>query len=148
MSEIEDRIREDLKRAMKAGEKTRVSTLRMVSSELKNRQIELGRELAEEDAIEVLSRARKQRQEAEAQYRDAGREELAERESLEEEIIQEYLPEPMDGEELDRIIEEAITETGATGMEQMGAVMGKVMPRVKGRAQGAEVSRRVKERLR
>lgn len=148
MSEIEDRIREDLKRAMKAREKTRVSTLRMVSSELKNRQIELGRELAEEDAIEVLSRARKQRREAEAQYRDGGREELAERESLEAEIIQEYLPEPLDDEELDRIIDEAITETSATGMEQMGAVMGKVMPRVKGRAQGAEVSRRVKERLR
>ncbi|MDX1622408.1 MAG: GatB/YqeY domain-containing protein [Gemmatimonadota bacterium] len=147
MSEILERIQEDLNSALKAGEKLRVSTLRMLSSELKNRRIDLGRELEDEEAVEVLFRARKQRREAEEQYREAGREELAEREAAEAEIVQAYLPEPLSDEELDRIIDEAIEETGATDPGQMGAVMGRVMPRVKGRAQGAEVSRRVRERL-
>lgn len=147
MSEIEKRLESDLRSALKAGDRLRVSTLRMVSSELKNRRIELGRDLADEDAIEVLVRERKRRAEAEEQFRKGGREELAGREAAEAAVIAEYLPEPMSDEELDRLIDEAIAESGATGPEQMGMVMGLVMPRVKGRAEGAAVSRRVRERL-
>ena len=147
MSDIEARIREDQKAALRAGDKVRLATLRLMANDLKNRHIELGRPLEEGDVIEVLSRARKQRRESEEQYRSGGRAELAEREAAEAAIIQEYLPQPIDEAELDRLIEEAIATTGAAGPADMGKVMGSLMPRVKGRVEGAEVSRRVRERL-
>lgn len=147
MSDIQERIREDQKAALRAGDKVRLATLRLMANDLKNRQIELGRPLEEGDAIEVLSRARKQRRESEEQYRSGGRAELAEREAAEAAIIQEYLPQPIDEAELDRLIEEAIATTGAAGPADMGKVMGSLMPRVKGRVEGAEVSRKVRERL-
>lgn len=147
MSDIQERIREDQKAALRAGDKVRLATLRLMANDLKNRQIELGRPLEEGDAIEVLSRARKQRRESEEQYRSGGRAELAEREAAEAAIIQEYLPQPIDEAELDRLIEDAIATTGAAGPADMGKVMGSLMPRVKGRVEGAEVSRKVRERL-
>ena len=147
MSDIQERIREDQKAALRAGDKVRLATLRLMANDLKNRQIELGRPLEEGDVIEVLSRARKQRRESEEQYRSGGRAELAEREAAEAAIIQEYLPQPLDEAELDRLIEEAIATTGAAGPADMGKVMGSLMPRVKGRVEGAEGSRKVRERL-
>lgn len=147
MSEIAERIREDQKGAMKAGEKTRLSTLRMVSSELQNRRIAEGRELEDDEVIEVLARARKQRREAAEQYEEGGRDDLARKELAEEAIIAEYLPEPLSDDELDRLIDEAIEATGASSMKGMGAVMGHVMPQTRGRAEGSEVSARVRERL-
>jgi len=147
MSEIVERIREDQKSAMKSGDRTRLSVLRMVSSELQNRRIELGRELTEEDVIGVLTRARKQRREAAEQYEKGGREDLADKERAEEQVVAEYLPEPLSNEELDRLIDEAIESTGADSPKGMGPVMGRVMAEAKGRVEGAEVSRRVRERL-
>lgn len=147
MNEVAERIREDQKRAMKAGERIRLSTLRMLASELQNRRIEKGEDLDDEDVIEVLARARKQRREAAEQYEEGGREDLAEKERAEEAIIDEYLPEPLSDDELDRMIEEAIEATGAASPGDMGAVMGRVMPRAKGRVDGSEVSARVRERL-
>lgn len=147
MTEIQERIEHDLRGALKAGEKLRVSTLRLLSSELKNRRIELGRDLDDEEAIDVLARARKQRLESIEQYRAGGREDLADRETAEAAIIDEYLPEPVSDEELDGLIDAAIAETGATSPKEMGAVMGRVMPQLRGRADGAEVSRRVRDRL-
>ncbi len=147
MGDIQDRIREDQKAALKAGDRLRLATLRMMANDLKNRQIELGRPLEEGDVIEVLSRARKQRRESEEQYRSGGREELAEREAAEAAIIQEYLPQPIEESELDRLIDETIAATGASGPGDMGKVMGGLMPRLKGRVEGAEVSRKVRERL-
>lgn len=147
MNEITERITADLKRAMKGGEKLRVSTLRLLASELKNRRIELGRDLEEDEVIAVVSRARKQRAEAEGQYREGGREDLADKEAAEARILDEYLPEPVSEEELDRMIDAAVAEAGATGPQQMGAVMGRLMPQLRGRVDGAVVSRKVKERL-
>ncbi|HET9581401.1 MAG TPA: GatB/YqeY domain-containing protein [Gemmatimonadota bacterium] len=147
MSDVQERIREDQKAALKAGDKVRVATLRLMSNDLKNRQIELGRALAEADVVEVLSRARKQRRESEEQYRSGGRQDLADREAAEAAIIQEYLPEPVDPARLDEMIEAAIAETGASGPADMGKVMGRLMPEVKGRVDGAELSRKVRERL-
>lgn len=147
MSDIQDRIREDQKAALKSGDRVRLATLRLMAHDLKNRQIELGRPLEEGDVIEVLSRARKQRRESEEQYRSGGREELAEREAAEAAIIGEYLPQPIDEAELDRLIDEAVAATGARGSADMGKVMGVLMPQVKGRVEGAEVSRKVRERL-
>lgn len=144
---IVERIQEDQKRALKAQEKERLSALRLLSSELQNRRIELGRDLTDEDAIEVLLRALKQRRESEEQFTKGGRPELAVREAAEAEVIRQYLPEPLEDEELDGMIDAAIAEAGATSMRDMGAVMGRLMPMVKGRAEGSVVSARVKERL-
>ena len=144
---IVERIREEQKVALKAGEKERLSGLRLLSSELKNRSIELGREPTDEEAIEVLMRALKQRRESEEQFTRGGRTELAAREAAEAEVIRSFLPEPLSDEDLDALIDAAIAETGATSMREMGAVMGIVMPAVKGRAEGSAVSARVKERL-
>jgi hypothetical protein len=144
---IVERIQEDQKRALKAQERERLSALRLLSSELQNRRIELGRDLTDEDAIEVLLRALKQRRESEEQFTKGGRPELAVREAAEAEVIRQYLPEPLEDEELDGMIDAAIAEAGATSMRDMGAVMGRLMPMVKGRAEGSVVSARVKERL-
>ncbi|HYO47205.1 MAG TPA: GatB/YqeY domain-containing protein [Gemmatimonadota bacterium] len=144
---IVERIQEDQKLALKAREKERLSTLRLLSSELKNRRIELGRDLSDDDAVEVLLRALKQRRESEDQFTKGGRPELAAREAAEAEVIREYLPEPLVAEELDGMIDAAIAEAGATSLKDMGAVMGRLMPMVKGRAEGSVVSARVKERL-
>jgi hypothetical protein len=147
MSDVQDRIREDQKAAMKSGDKVRLATLRLISNDLKNRQIELGRPLEEADFVEVLSRARKQRRESEEQYRSGGRQDLADREAVEAGIIQEYLPEPVDPARLDEMIDAAIAESGAAGPADMGKVMGRLMPQVKGRVDGGELSRKVRERL-
>jgi uncharacterized protein YqeY len=144
---IVDRIREDQNTALKARERDRVSALRLLSSELKNRRIELGRDLTDDDAIDVLTRALKQRRESEEQFVKGGRPELAAREAAEAEVIRTYLPEPVAEDELNRMIDAAIAETGATSMRDMGAVMSRLMPELKGRAEGSVVSARVKERL-
>lgn len=144
---IVERIQADQKSALKAGEKERLSTLRLLSSDLKNRRIELGEDLTDEDAIEVLMKALKQRRESEEQYARGGRPELAAREAAEAEVIRGYLPAQISGEELDAMVDDAIAESGATSLKDMGAVMGRLMPKLKGRAEGAAVSARVKERL-
>ena len=144
---IVERIQADQKAALKGGEKARLSTLRLLSSELKNRRIELGRDLTDEDAIEVLMKALKQRRESEEQYAKGGRPELAASEAAEAEVIRAYLPEQLSDEELSALVDAAIGEAGATSMKDMGAVMGRLMPKLKGRAEGAVVSARVKERL-
>ena len=144
---IVKQIEEDQRLALKARQRDLLSTLRLLSSELKNRRIELGRDLTDEDAIEVLMRALKQRRESEEQFTKGGRAELAAREAAEAEVIRGYLPEPLAGDELAGMIDAAIAETGATSMRDMGAVMGRLMPMVKGRAEGSVVSALVKERL-
>lgn len=147
MGGIVERIQADQTAALKARERERVSALRLLTAELQNRRIELGRDLTDEDAIEILTRALKQRREAEEQFSRGGRPELAAKEAAEADVIREYLPEPIAEEELSRLIDAAIAETGATSMRDMGAVMGRLMPAIKGRAEGAVVSARVKERL-
>ena len=147
MNGIVDRIQEDQKTALKARERERVSALRLLSSELTNKRIELGRNLTDDDAIDVLTRALKQRRESEEQFVKGGRPELAAKEAAEADVIRTYLPEPIAEDELNHMIDVAIAETGATSMRDMGAVMGRLMPELKGRAEGSIVSARVKERL-
>ncbi|HJU86277.1 MAG TPA: GatB/YqeY domain-containing protein [Gemmatimonadota bacterium] len=144
---IVERIQTDQRSALKAGEKERLSALRLLSSELKNRRIELGRDLTDDDAVEVLMKALKQRRESEEQFAQGGRPELAAREAAEAEVIRGYLPAQLSDEELDAMIDAAIAEARASTMKDMGAVMGRLMPRLRGRAEGAVVSARVKERL-
>ena len=128
--------------AMKASEKERASALRMVLSELQKAAKEGG-----DDELAVLRRERKRRLEAAKQFRDGGRPELAEQEESEAQLIQGYLPAELDDSELDTIVADAISETGAETPKDMGQVMKAAMARVDGRADGKRVSARVREAL-
>jgi len=127
---------------MKAGERDRVKTLRMIASSLQQDE-----KLGEGDAVAVLQRERKKRVEAADAYADAGREEQAAAERSEAELIEGYLPEQISDEELHAIVDAAIEAAGATEQKDMGRVMGPVMGQVKGRADGKRVSAAVRERL-
>ena len=138
---------DDLKAAMKASESLKVSVLRMAKSALKYRQIEKGDSLSDEEILSVLSGLSKQRRESIEQFSKGGREDLAEQERQELSILQSYLPQQLTPEEIDRIIVEAIKESCAGGIKDMGKVMRLAMPRMKGAADGKVVSQRVKDIL-
>lgn len=144
---LKERINEDFKRAMKEGEKDQLSTLRMLKSSIQNREIDVGRDLDDEEIQEVLSKEAKSRRESIEQFEEGGRPERAEKERQELELIEQYLPEPLSDEELDRMIEGVIEEVGAEDPSDLGAVMGQIMPQVGGRADGGEVKERVREKL-
>lgn len=144
---ISETISADTKEAMKARDKSRVETLRMVRSALGNEQIQLGHELSRDEEIAVLRRQLKQREESAEAYEKAGRAEQAESENAEAEMIRGYLPAPMSREELESIADRAIQETGATGMKDMGNVMGRAKELSENRAEGRELSTVVRERL-
>jgi uncharacterized protein YqeY len=144
---IAERIQQDTKAAMKDRDRSRVGALRMLGAALKNGEIEAGRPLTEKEEQIVLWRQLKQREESAEAFRRAGREEQAASESAEAEIVRGYLPEPLAAEELEKIVETAIGETGATGIKDMGAVMGRAMALAGGRAQGRELAPLVRDRL-
>ncbi|HSX01211.1 MAG TPA: GatB/YqeY domain-containing protein [Candidatus Saccharimonas sp.] len=144
---IQERLTEDLGVSMKAGDTAKTSLLRLLRSAMKNEEIRVGHPLSDDEALKVLQREAKQRRDSIDQYRTAGRTELAAAEEAELVLIQGYLPQLMDESELAAVIDEVITEQGATQPAQMGAVIGAVMQRVGARAEGGVVSRLVKERL-
>ena len=137
-----EQVQEDVRSAMKAGERERAAALRMIVDSLQQ-----DAKLGKGDEVAVLQRERKKRLEAAEAYRDAGRSEQAEAEGFEAELIEGYLPEQLDDEELSRLVEEAIAESGATEQRQMGQVMSALMPKVGGRADGKRVSAAVREKL-
>jgi len=137
-----EQIQDDVKTAMKAGEKGRVRALRLVASELQKAAKD-----GQSDEVQVLQRERKRRLEAAEAYRDGGRDEMAADEEQEAEIISGYLPEPLSDDELGAIVGDAVAESGASSPQEMGKVMSMVMPQVKGRADGKRVSAAVKEKL-
>ena len=141
------RIQQDMKSAMKERDRTRLSALRMLNAALKNGEIEAGRALTEEEEQTVLRRQLKQREESAAAFRKAGREEQAASEAAEAALVREYLPEPLSPQELEGIVHRAIQETGASGMREMGAVMGRAMELSEGRAEGRELAALVRNRL-
>jgi uncharacterized protein YqeY len=132
---------------MKASDTLRVSTLRLIKSAIKNREIDKGAELTDEDILQVLGSLLKQRTESVEMYRKGGREDLAEKEEAEIRIIQSYMPEPLSDDELKALIEETVKETGASSMKDMGRVMKAVMAKVKGRADGRKVNEMVRQIL-
>jgi hypothetical protein len=138
---------EEIQKALKAGEKLRVSTLRLLSAAVKNREVELGHELSDEEFVEVVVREVKRRKEAVEAYEKAGRQDLADREREEQAMLEAYLPPALSDEELDALIDEAVSEIGASGPGDMGKVMGFVMGKAKGRVDGALVGERVRTRL-
>jgi uncharacterized protein len=144
---IRDRIQGDTKAAMKQRDRTRVGALRMLGAALKNAEIEVGRQLTEQEEQTILRRQLKQREESAEAFREAGREERAASESAEAEIVRSYLPEPPSHNELEEIIDRAVSETGAMGMKDMKTVMTRAMELSEGRAEGRTLSALARTRL-
>jgi uncharacterized protein len=143
-----ERINEDLKNAMKSKEADRLSTLRMVKTALKNREIEKMAPLEDGEAIKVLQTLVKQRRDSAEQYRQAGRNELADRELAEITMIEGYLPAAVDEATIARLVDETIAEVGATSAKEMGQVMKGVMARLAGQTvDGKVVNQLVRSRL-
>jgi uncharacterized protein len=145
---VRGQIQDDTKTAMKQRDKTRVGALRMLGAALKNAEIEAGRPLTEQEEQTILRRQLKQRDESAEAFRNAGREEQAASESAEAEIVRSYLPQPLSPAELEKIVETAMNDTGATSMRDMGNVMGRAMELSEGRAEGRQLSALVRNRLR
>ena len=147
---LKQKIQSDLKEAMKAGDVLRRDTLRMLDSAIKNVEIEKKKRetgLGEEEILEVVSRAVKQRQDSIKQYEDGGRPELAQKEKEELNILMEYMPEQLDDDAIRSAVVEAIVAAGAVSVSDMGKVMGVVMAKIKGQADGNKVRQIVAEEL-
>ncbi len=144
---LKSRIQEDIKHAMRARDRERISVLRMVSAAIKQVEVDTREDLDDAGVNAVLDKMAKQRRESLEQYEKAGRDDLAAQERYELEVLAEYLPEPLDEAELAQLVDEAIGSTGASGMQDMGAVMGFLKPRVQGRADMKALSGVVRARL-
>ena len=143
-----DRISEDLIAAMRAKEATRLSTLRMAKAALMNREVEKGRELDEAESQQVIASLIKQRRDSAEQFQKGGRQELADRETAEIATLETYLPPPIDPSEIERAVDEAVAETGATSAKDLGRVMKAVMNRLAGRgADGRIINETVRRKL-
>ena len=146
-TELETRLKNDLKTAMKARENDRVGLIRLVLSELKYAQIELKHELTTDDVVRVLKRGVNTRTESITQFRAGGREDLARHEEREVELLQGYLPAQLTGDALAKVVDDAIRQAGATSMKDLGAVMKLVLGQHGAQVDGKEVSALAKARL-
>jgi uncharacterized protein YqeY len=140
-------IRAAMKAAMKAKEKDRLSTIRLILAEFKRIEVDERIEVDDARALAVLDKMVKQRRDSATQFSDAGRQELADKENAEINVIQEFLPAQLSNDELGAMIDAAIASTDATGMAAMGTVMGQLKPQLQGRADIGAVSQLVKQRL-
>jgi uncharacterized protein YqeY len=141
------RMEQDLKTAMLEQDAERRDALRLLLASLRSAEKELQRELSEDEELQVLQRERKRRIEAADAFRAGDREEQAEKEERELDVLEEFMPTPLSEEELEEIVDDAIAEVGATSLRDLGRVMADVMPQVAGRADGSQVSQLVKEKL-
>ncbi|WP_276355990.1 GatB/YqeY domain-containing protein [Cohnella caldifontis] len=144
---LADRLNEDMKQAMKTGDKFRLSTIRLVRASIKNQEIELRRPLQDDELVQVVSRELKQRRDSLQDFQQAGRDDLVAQVSAEIEIISQYLPKQLTEEEIKEIVLQTIQETGASSKADMGKLMGALMPKVKGRADGKLVNQLVQQYL-
>lgn len=142
-----DVLTEEMKRALKAQDKTTLSTVRLLISELKNARINSGKDLTPDDEIAVLISAAKKRKESIEAYQAGNRQDLLEREQQELDIIQKYLPQQMSDEDVEKAIDEIITANGATNISDLGKVMSEAMKVLKGRADGKKVQNIVRSKL-
>lgn len=142
-----DTLKEEQKLAMKAKDKPRLGTIRLALSAIKQREVDEQITLGDDDIIAVLTKMVKQRRDSVAQYESAGREDLAEVERVEITVLEEFMPQPLTEEEVAALIESAITESGAAGMQDMGKVMGVLKPQIQGRADMGKVSGLVRSKL-
>ena len=141
------RIESELQDAMRSRDRDRSDALRLTLASLRAAEKEIQRPLQESEELQVLQRERKRRTEAAEAFRSGGRAEQAAKEERELAVIEEFMPEPIAEDELEQIVDNAIAETGATSIRDLGRVMADVMPQVSGRADGSTVSRLVREKL-
>ncbi|MGV6858018.1 MAG: GatB/YqeY domain-containing protein [bacterium] len=146
-SALKSRISEDMKLAMRAGDKPKLATIRLILSAIKQVEVDSRSDVSDDDIIALLDKMQKQRRESISQYDKAGRTDLSDIEKQEMLVIQEYLPAQLTSEELDNLISKAIESTGASSMKDMGKVMGQLRPQLQGRADMGAVSASIKARL-
>lgn len=144
---VQQKLLQDMKEAMKSGDRVRLDTIRGLRAMLKDAQIAKQGELTEEDEIAVLQSAAKKRTEAIKLYRQGNRQDLVEKEERELEIIRSYLPKMMSPEEIEKVVDDAIARLGASGMRDFGKVMGEVMRQLRGKAEGQTVQEVVRRKL-
>ncbi len=144
---LTDTLHTQIVEAMKAHDAVRLSTLKMLSSALTYEKIAKQHELTADEELAVVKKEAKKRKDSIEAYQNAGRQELADQEKQELTILEEYLPEEMGDAELEKLVAEALSETGATSMAEMGKVIGLVMQKSKGQADGAKVSALIKQKL-
>ncbi len=144
---LKQSITNDMKAAMKAGEKSRLAVIRLITAAIKQREVDERIELDDAQVLAVLDKMVKQRRDSVEQYEKAGRNDLAEQEKFEIEILQTYLPEALGEAEIAELIDQAVAETGAASMKDMGKVMGWLKPKLQGRADMGAVSGLVKQKL-
>ena len=140
-------VKDAVKAAMRAKEKERLSALRLITAEFKKVEVDERIEVDDARALQILDKMCKQRRDSIKQYQDAGRDELAAVEQAEIDVISEFLPEAISDEELSQMVSDAIAQSGAAGMQDMGKVMGILKPKVQGRADMGQVSQTVKSQL-
>lgn len=144
---LSQQLNDDMKQAMRAKDKFKLSVIRMILSSVKNEKIKKGSELNDSEVLDIVNRELKQRKDSLQEFEDAGRDDLADKIRKEIEIVSNYLPEQLTEEELKSIVTQTIQEVGASSKADMGKVMGALMPKVKGRADGKTVNQMVQELL-
>ena len=144
---LKARIQDDVKAAMRSQDKERLGTLRLITAAIKQKEVDERIELTDTDVLAVLEKMVKQRNDSISQYRQAGRTDLADKEQAELDLIKTYLPEQMSETDIEALVSEIVAVTGASGMQDMGKVMGQVKPKVQGRADMGLVSKMVKAKL-
>lgn len=144
---LKQRLLDDMKTAMKAGEKARLGVIRLINAAIKQREVDERTTLDDTQVLAVLDKMLKQRRDSVEQYERAGREDLAAQERFEIEVCQSYMPRPLSDAEVAALVDEAIRTTGASSMRGMGQVMALLKPQIQGRADASAVSALVKERL-
>ena len=142
-----DQLNQDMKVAMKAKDKAKLKTIRMLKASLQNEKLAKQADLSEQEELDILAREKKQRLDSLQEFKQAGRDDLVDEVEEELAIVAEYLPEPLSDNEVKEIVQSVIDSVNASGMQDMGKVMGAVMPKVKGRADGNFVSEVVKAKL-
>ena len=147
MSKLKKQIQDAVISAMKAGEKKRLAIIRLITSSMKQIEVDERIELDDQRIIVILDKMVKQRRESISQFKAAGRDDLVQQENFEIDIIQEFLPQALGEEEVDDIVNQAIEQTGASSIKDMGKVMGLVKPQIVGRADMGEISGRIKSLL-
>ncbi len=147
MSITFEQINQDLKEALKKQDKVRVSVFRLLISEIHNLEIQKKQKATPDDVLNVLQQARKRHQDSIFQFTKGGRSDLVTQEQAELEIIESYLPKPLSSEELNKLVQGAISQSGAATAQDFGIVMKHLMPKLKGQADGATVSEAVKQAL-
>ncbi|KAB2338565.1 GatB/YqeY domain-containing protein [Cytobacillus depressus] len=142
-----ERLNDDMKQAMRNKEKDKLTVIRMIKASLQNEAIKLGTELSEDQELTVLSREVKQRKDSLHEFEKAGREDLVEKIRTELQYVELYMPKQLSEEEVSKIVQETVVETGAKSKAEMGKVMAAIMPKVKGKADGALVNKLVQQHL-